>query len=180
MAASAIQIFREHPEEHRLSLAECEAVCQVARAVESVEESKEIGRMRVPRVIISASGMATGGRVLHHLKSFAPDARNTVLFTGHQAVGTRGAAMIGGAKAIKIHGHYVPVHADVVMLDNLSAHADAVEILDWLHHFEKPPRETFAVHGEPVAADALRLRIEETLGWKVRAPEYGERATLWP
>lgn len=178
MAASAIRIFREHPEEHGLTAAECEAVCAVARATESVEESKEIDRMRYPRIIISASGMATGGRVLHHLKALASDARNTVLFTGHQAVGTRGAAIIGGAKAIKIHGHYVPVHAEVGVLDNLSAHADAVEILDWLHHFEKPPRETFIVHGEPAAADALRLRVEESLGWTVRVPEYRESAVL--
>lgn len=178
MAASAIRIFREHPEEHGLSAAECEAICAVARATESVEESKEIGRMRFPRVIISASGMATGGRVLHHLKAFLPDARNTVLFTGHQAVGTRGAALIGGAKSVKIHGHYVAAHAEVGVLDNLSAHADASEILAWLRNFEAPPRETFIVHGEPAAADALRLRIEETLRWKVRVPGYGEKAVL--
>jgi metallo-beta-lactamase family protein len=178
MAASAIRIFREHPEEHRLSVAECEAVCGVARAVESVEESKAIDRMRFPRVVISASGMATGGRVLHHLKAFASDARNTIAFVGHQAAGTRGAAMIGGAKAIKVHGHYVPVHAEVAVLANLSAHADGVEILDWLHHFEAAPRETFVVHGEPTAADALRLRVEESLGWKVRVPEYRESVTL--
>jgi metallo-beta-lactamase family protein len=134
--------------------------------------------MRFPRVIISASGMATGGRVLHHLKSFAPDARNTVLFVGHQAMGTRGAAMIGGAKTIKIHGRYVPIQAEVGVLDNLSAHADAAEILDWLHHFLRPPRETFVVHGEPAAADALRLRIEETLRWSVHVPEYRERRPL--
>lgn len=178
MAASAIRIFAEHPEEHRLSPAECDAVCGVARAVESVEESKAIGRMHFPRVIISASGMATGGRVLHHLKGFAPDARNTVVFVGHQAVGTRGAAMIAGAKSIKIHGRYVPVRAELAVLDNLSAHADADEILDWLHHFERPPLETFVVHGEPPAADALRLRIEETLGWKVRVPDYRETREL--
>jgi metallo-beta-lactamase family protein len=178
MAASAIRIFQEHPDEHSLSPADCEAVCGVARAVESVEESKEIGRMRYPRVIISASGMATGGRVLHHLKAFAPDARNTILFVGHQAVGTRGAAMLGGAKSIKIHGQYVSVHAELGVLDNLSAHADADEILDWLHHFERSPRTTFIVHGEPAAADALRLRIEETLRWNVRVPDYRERAAL--
>src|SRR5690606_17303134 len=120
MAASAIRIFRRHPAAHRLSAAECDAVCSVAHAVESPEESKAIGRMRVPRVIISASGMATGGRVLHHLKTVAPDPRSTVAFVGHQAVGTRGAAMLGGARAIKIHGHYVPIHADVAVLDNLS------------------------------------------------------------
>jgi metallo-beta-lactamase family protein len=178
MAASAIRIFREHPEEHRLTQAECEAVCGVARAVESVEESKAIDRMRYPRVIISASGMATGGRVLHHLKAFAPDERNTVLFVGYQAVGTRGAAMLGGARSIKIHGQYVPVHAEVGVLENLSAHADYAEILGWLDGFGSPPVETFIVHGEPVAADALRLRIEETLRWRCRVPDYRERAEL--
>jgi metallo-beta-lactamase family protein len=180
MARSAIEIFREHPAEHRLSPAECDAVCSIARAVESPEESREIGRMRVPRVIVSASGMLTGGRVLHHLKAFGPDARNTVVFVGHQAVGTRGAAMVAGARAVKIHGHYVPIRSELAVLDNLSAHADAPEILDWLHHFEVSPRETFVVHGEPVAADALRLRIEESLGWSVRVPEYRETATLEP
>lgn len=178
MAASAIRIFQRHPEEHGLSAAECEEVCSVARATESVEESKELTRMRYPRIIISASGMATGGRVLHHLKALAPDPRNTILFTGHQAAGTRGAAMMRGARSIKIHGHYVPVHATVDVLDNLSAHADAVEILDWLFHFETPPRKTFIVHGEPEAADALRLRIEEALGWSVHLPEYREQVDL--
>ncbi|HET8656262.1 MAG TPA: MBL fold metallo-hydrolase [Longimicrobiaceae bacterium] len=178
MAASAIEIFGRHPEEHRLSPAECRAVCGVARAVESVEESKAIDRMRAPRVIISASGMATGGRVLHHLKAFAPEPRNSIVFVGHQAMGTRGAAMLGGARSVKIHGQYVPVRAEVAVLDNLSAHADAAEILDWMHHFEEPPRETFLVHGEPQASDALRLRIEETLGWTVRVPEYRERVVL--
>jgi metallo-beta-lactamase family protein len=134
--------------------------------------------MRYPRVIISASGMATGGRVLHHLKAFAPDERNTVLFVGYQAVGTRGAAMLGGARSIKIHGQYVPVHAEVGVLENLSAHADYAEILGWLDGFGSPPVETFIVHGEPVAADALRLRIEETLRWRCRVPDYRERAEL--
>ena len=178
MAASAIDIFGRHPQEHNLTPQEANAVSSIARAVESVEESKEIGRMRVPRIIISASGMATGGRVVHHLKALAPDARNTILFAGHQAIGTRGASLVGGARSVKIHGHYVPVHAEVAVLDNLSAHADAAEILDWLQNFEEPPTRTFIVHGEPAAADALRLRIEESLGWAVRVPEHGEKADL--
>lgn len=178
MAAAAIQIFRANPTEHRLSVAEANAVCGVAKAVESVEESKAIDAMRYPRIIISASGMATGGRVVHHLKALAPNPRNTILLTGHQAIGTRGAAILGGAKAVKIHGRYVPINAEVTLLDNLSAHADAVEILDWLHQFHTPPRVTFITHGEPAAADALRLRIEETLGWQVRVPDYMERAFL--
>ena len=178
MAASAIEIFHRHPLEHRLSAAECDAVCAVAEATESVEESKEIGRMRYPRVIISASGMATGGRVLHHLKAFAPDPRNAIVFVGHQAVGTRGALMLGGARAIRIHGAHVQVHADVHSLDNLSAHADYVEILDWLHHFEEGPRETFITHGEPDAAAALKTRIEDTLGWTCRVPHHDQTVVL--
>ena len=178
MAANAIEIFRHHPEYHGLGVEECAAVCQVAKATESVEESKEIGRMRFPRLIISASGMATGGRVLHHLKSLGTDPRNTILFVGHQAAGTRGAALLAGARQIKIHGHYIRIDAEVASLDNLSAHADAAEILDWLHHFEHPPRQTFVTHGEPVAADALRLRVQEAFGWDVRVPEHGETVQL--
>ena len=178
MAASAIRIFREHPLEHRLNAAECDAVCAVAEATESVEESKEIGRMRYPRVIISASGMATGGRVLHHLKAFAPDTRNTILFVGHQAVGTRGALMVGGARMIKVHGKHVQVNADVDVLDNLSAHADYAEMLDWLHHFEQAPRTTFITHGEPDSAAAFRGMIEDSLGWRCHVPSHGEAVAL--
>ena len=178
MAASAIDIFRRHPLGHSLSAAECDAVCDIARATESVQESKEVGAMRYPRIIISASGMATGGRVLHHIKALAPDARNTIVFVGHQAVGTRGALMVSGVRTVKIHGRHVPVHADVHVLDNLSAHADHVEILDWLHHFEAAPRETFITHGEPAAALAMKEHIEGTLGWTCRVPQYGETAAL--
>jgi metallo-beta-lactamase family protein len=178
MAASAIRIFREHPLEHRLSAAECDAVCAVARATETVEESKEMDRTRYPRVIISASGMATGGRVLHHLKAFAPDARNTILFVGYQAVGTRGALMVGGSRTIKMHGMHVPVNADVEVLDNLSAHADYAEMLEWLRHFEQAPRTTFITHGEPAAAAALKKSIEDALGWTCHVPSHEESVTL--
>jgi metallo-beta-lactamase family protein len=115
-------------------------------------------------IIVAASGMATGGRVVHHLRAFAPDPRNTILFSGFQAGGTRGAAILAGAESVKIHGAYVPVRAEVGLIDNLSAHADCDEILAWLKRFERPPRETFVTHGEPAAADALRHRIEEELG----------------
>jgi metallo-beta-lactamase family protein len=164
----------------RLSREECEAAWASARPIESVEESKALDRMSTPRVIISASGMATGGRVVHHLKVMAPDPRNTVLFAGYQAVGTRGATIAGGARQVKIHGEYVPIRAEVVLLDTLSAHADWAEILDWLDGFSRPPSETFVTHGEPVAADALRLRIEERFGWHARVPEHAETAVLAP
>jgi metallo-beta-lactamase family protein len=132
----------------------------------------------MPKVIISASGMATGGRVLHHLKAYAPDRRSTILFAGFQAGGTRGAAMVAGAESIKIHGQYVPVRAQVRNLDMLSAHADTDEILRWLRGFTSPPRMTYVIHGEPAASDALRHRIEEELGWPCMAPEHGQKVEL--
>jgi metallo-beta-lactamase family protein len=178
MASSATEIFRRHPEAHRLSAEECEAAFRTAVPVESVAESREVDAMRYPRIVISASGMATGGRVLHHLKAMGTDPRNTILFAGFQAAGTRGAAMVAGAKSVKIQGSYIPIRAEVRSLDNLSAHADADEVLGWLGDFERPPRETFVTHGEPVAADALRHRIEEGLGWSCRLPEYRERVFL--
>jgi metallo-beta-lactamase family protein len=149
-----------------------------AKIVNSVEESIALNQRQQPMVIIAASGMATGGRVLHHLKAFAPDPRNTILFVGFQAGGTRGAAMIAGADAIKIHGEYVRLRAQVSQIDNMSAHADADEILDWLSHFSKPPKQTFITHGEPAAADALRRRIEEKLHWPCRVPDYLESVEL--
>ena len=126
----------------------------------------------------AASGMVTGGRVLHHLKAFAPDPRNAIVLAGFQSGGTRGAAIAGGAESVKIHGEQVPIRAEVAMLSNLSAHADCTETLDWLRHFSRPPSKTFITHGEPAAADALRQSIEERLKWPCVVPDYLERASL--
>ena len=178
MAIEATGLYDQHPGEHRLNPDQCRAMAAAAHQVQSVEESRRVNALRDPMIVVSASGMATGGRVLHHLKAFAPDPRNTILFTGFQAGGTRGASMVGGAKTIKIHGEQIPVRAEVVLLDQLSAHADAGEILDWLGRFEAAPRQTFITHGEPAAADALRRRIEEKLHWRCRVPDYLESATL--
>lgn len=178
MASDATHIFCRHLGEHRLTPAQCKRMCAVAKYVNSVEESKELNVYRGPMIVISASGMATGGRVLHHLKAFAPDPRSTILFAGYQAGGTRGAAMLAGAESIKIHGEYVPVRAEVAVLHQMSGHADYSEILHWLQHFECPPRETFITHGEPVAADALRVRIREQLGWRCQVPEYQQKVLL--
>ena len=164
MAVNVTRIFHAHQDEHRLTPDECDGMCGAARIVNSVEESQRLNMLRGPMVIISASGMATGGRVVHHLKAFAPDPRS--------------AAMVAGAESVKIHGAYVPVRAEVALLDNMSAHADYAETLDWLAHFRAPPRMTFITHGEPVAADALRLRIEERFGWRCAVPEYLETAEL--
>jgi metallo-beta-lactamase family protein len=178
MAAEATRVLQRHCGEHRLTPEQCGAMGDAARVIANMEESIWLAGQPGPAIIISASGMATGGRVLHHLKALAPDKRNTVLFVGFQASGTRGAAMLAGAQAVKIHGEYVPVRAEVAILNNLSAHADYTETLEWLRHFDAPPRQTFLVHGEPPAADALRLRIEEQLHWQIYLPEYKECVDL--
>ncbi len=178
MAIDASEVFCAHADEHRLDEAACRAVCGVAEYTRDVEASKALDRMAMPSVIISASGMATGGRVLHHLKRFAPDSRATILFAGFQAGGTRGAAMVAGATRVKIHGNYYPVRAEVHDLHMLSAHADEDEILAWLGRFDTPPRTTFVTHGEPAASDALRQRIEEALDWPCVVPEHGETRVL--
>lgn len=178
MATDATHIFCRHLGEHRLTPAQCKQMCGVAKYVNSVEESKDLNVHRGPMIVVAASGMATGGRVLHHLKTYAPDPRSTILFAGYQAGGTRGAAMLAGAESIKIHGEHVPMRAEVVALSQLSGHADYTETLHWLQHFETPPRETFITHGEPAAADALRLRIQEQLGWRCQVPEYQQKVML--
>lgn len=178
MAVDATEVYRKHRQDHRLNFEQCQAMCHAAKIVNSVEESIALNQRRTPMVIIAASGMATGGRVLHHLKAFASDPRNTILFAGFQAGGTRGAAMLTGVDSIKIHGEYVPLRAKVLQIDNLSAHADAGEILSWLSHFKIAPKRTFITHGEPAASDCLRKKIEETLHWDCRIPEYLELADL--
>jgi metallo-beta-lactamase family protein len=178
MAANVTSLYLRFRDQHRLSPAQCAAMCNAATIVNGVEESKALNASPWPKVIIAASGMATGGRVLHHLRAFGPDARNSILFTGFQSVGTRGRAIVDGATSIKMFGENVNLRAEVVMLDSLSAHADCDEILGWLAGFAKPPRRTFITHGEPVAAQALRQRIGESLRWNCEVPAHLETAEL--
>ena len=178
MAINATRLYHEYMAEHRLTDEECAAAHSVAQMVNSADDSRALNARSGPMIIISASGMATGGRVLHHLKAFAPDPRNLIVLPGFQAAGTRGAALAAGATEIKIHGEYVPVRAEVVKLDSMSAHADYAEILQWLRGFRRAPKRTFVTHGEPAAADEMRRRIEETLGWQVSVPEHGEKVRL--
>nr|WP_294840000.1 MBL fold metallo-hydrolase [uncultured Methylotenera sp.] len=178
MAVDATEIFNLYHGEHRLSEEQCRALFSTAHVVNSIEQSKALNEAKGPMIILSASGMASGGRVVHHLKAFVSNANNTILFVGFQAAGTRGATMLDGAESIKIHGEYIPVRAHVELISNLSAHADYSEILDWLAGFEAPPKKTFIVHGEPVAADAMRRHIEEKLHWQVVMPDYLETIVL--
>lgn len=148
------------------------------RVVTDISESREVQDSRDAAIVISASGMATGGRVLHHLRHGLPDPRNTVLFVGYQAAGTRGRALKDGATTTRIHGEDVPVRARIEAIDSMSAHADVNEIMRWLGGFTRPPAVTCLVHGEPGPMDALRARIERERGWTVKTPAHQEKMEL--
>jgi metallo-beta-lactamase family protein len=138
-----------------------------------VDESKAIAQQHGPKIILAASGMATGGRVLHHLALYLGHHRNMVVLTGYQAPGTRGDSLSRGNKAIRIHGQDVPVRAEVVQLQSASAHADASQLMDWLRASPHAPHRVFITHGDLGASDALRQRIEHELGWRALVPEHG-------
>jgi metallo-beta-lactamase family protein len=165
MAIDATELLQRRLTDHRLSREDCKSVCAVATYVRDVDESKAVTASPAPKVVIAGSGMATGGRVLHHIKAYGPQAKNTIVFAGFQPVGTRGAKLLAGADETKIFGEWVPIRAAVADLPMLSAHSDANEILRWLGTSGKPPRRTFIVHGEPAASEALRTRIGRELGW---------------
>lgn len=177
MATDVTGIYHEHRSDHRLTEAECRTMCTAARFVNSVEESKSLNQARGPMIIISASGMATGGRVVHHLKAFAPDAKNMILFTGYQAAGTRGAAMVRGVDSIRIHGEQIPLGAEVVQLQSTSGHGDCDQLVSWLKSAPAAPRRVFITHGEPAAAAALRTHIGRELSTEAMVPEHGETIT---
>ncbi|WP_020407203.1 MBL fold metallo-hydrolase RNA specificity domain-containing protein [Hahella ganghwensis] len=178
MAISATEIFCHYHHLHRLTPEQCHAIDQGTQYVRTVEESIDLNQRKFPSIIVSASGMASGGRVLHHLKALLSDHRNSVVFAGFQAPGTRGDSLVNGAQQIKIHGQYYPVRASIYQLDALSAHADYDEILSWLENFTAPPKHTFITHGEPLASDALRLCIKDRLNWSVSVPEYQDKVTF--
>ncbi len=178
MAAESNRAFAANAGEFKLSKHEIQNLWRNVRIVQTPEESKALNEKKDPAIIIAASGMATGGRVLHHLKSLSSDPRNTILFVGFQAGGTRGDSIVRGAKEVKIHGQYWPIHAEVVNLETLSAHADSDEIMAWISGFKKKPKAVFVTHGEPEAADALRHRIEEELRIPALVPEHGQEMEL--
>jgi len=172
LAKDATQIFRQYHDLHRLNPELSQKVCEIATYVNTKEESKALDLELFPKVIISASGMLEGGRVLHHIRVFAPDAKNTVVFAGYQASGTRGADMIQGKREIKAFGETIAINADVHVLSNMSAHADYEEILEWLSHFNHHPKKIFITHGEPDAAQSLKQKIEERFDWTCHVPDY--------
>ncbi len=184
MATDATEIFLSHPEAHRLELRRLESNGENPlrlprlRFVKSLEESLALDGRDGPMVIISASGMATGGRILHHLEGFLPDPKATVLFVGYQAAGTRGRSLLEGAKELKMRGKMVPVRAEIAQIDGYSAHADKEELLRWLSGFEKAPATTFLVHGEGIASSVLGDAVRSRYGWKTSIPTLGDTVNL--
>jgi metallo-beta-lactamase family protein len=178
MAIDATELFRRHRDQHRLSTEDCERMRALVTYTRRPEESMAAMLAGGPKIIISASGMATGGRVLHHLKALAGNPRHCIVFPGFQAAGTRGAVLLAGATSIKIHGTYHTVRAQIARIDSLSAHADYREILDWLARVRAAPRTTYVVHGEASAQDAMRLHLADELGWHAEIPDFRESVQL--
>jgi metallo-beta-lactamase family protein len=173
-----IDVFDEEAKAVFQKTGKCPISCPNLQFVHTREESQKINDMKFPAIIISASGMATGGRILHHLKYRLPDSRNTILFVGYQSVGTRGQMLKDGARTIKMHGEMVPVRAQIRSLEAFSGHADSKEIMRWLRTFQKPPILTFVVHGEKESSEALANEIHRSLGWKTHIPKYLESHDL--
>jgi len=181
MAIKAVEIFMKHSEEYTLQSAEL--IRKYRTPVEwqgfifaqTAEESKKINESNFPSIIISSSGMVTGGRILHHLAQRLPDPKNLVLFIGFQAPGTRGAIIKGGAPEVKIFGQFIPIRAQVEAIEQFSDHADPPEMLEWLQTFKNKPGVTYLVHGEPTASSQLRALMKKELGWNVQVAEYMEK-----
>lgn len=178
MAASATKIFQRYAHEHNLSQKHADAICNSVKVVNTPEESRALDENPMTKIILSASGMATGGRVLHHLKVFAPDPKHSIVFAGYQVPGTRGAKIVAGNTEIKIHGEYYPVRAHVHALENISAHADYAEVLTWLRHLQKPPIKVFITHGERSAAVSLKEKIETRFHFNCVIPDYLDEEAL--
>lgn len=183
MAAKALQFYAQRADELDPEVQpEARRLCSFCTArmttVASAQQSRDLVASRKPAIVIASSGMATGGRVLYHLQSVLPQPQHTVLFVGFQAAGTRGRALLEGAKAVRMKGRDVAVAATIEHLNSMSAHADATEIMRWLSGFTAAPEATYLVHGEPTALTALQQRISAEKGWKVQVAEYQQRVEL--
>lgn len=184
MAIKAVEIFLKHSEEYTAQAADLirkygsPLEWPSFTFAETAEQSKKINASQSPSIIVSSSGMVTGGRILHHLAQRLPDPKNLVVFIGFQAPGTRGATIKNGAPEVKIFGQFVPIRAQVAAFEQFSDHADPPELLEWLRTFKNKPGATYLVHGEPVASSQLRDRMKKELGWNVQVAEYMERVDV--
>lgn len=183
MAISVTDLYEKHREDHNLQFTEEERKedplnVREIHMTRSVEDSKKINAVKTPCLILSASGMGSGGRVVHHLLQRLPDARNLVMMVGYQAEGTPGRALLDGARSLRLHGEEVTVRAEIVDLPQFSAHADRTEMTRWLGNFQAAPRQMFLVHGEPEGATALRSSVAEKFHWRVSVPAYLDSVDL--
>jgi metallo-beta-lactamase family protein len=178
MATSASELYCRRTEEHRLTRDQCMQMCEYVTYVRSVEESKQLTREKFPKVILSANGMATGGRILHHIKAYGVDPRNSLLFVGYQSPETRGAKLLEGQREIKIHGLKIEIRAAVHAMDDLSAHADQQELLKWIQSVPKKPQSVFLTHGEPDASQTLAERIRSKTACATYIPDLTETVEL--
>jgi metallo-beta-lactamase family protein len=178
MAQAATAIHARFNDAHRLTPEEGRRMCEFATPVRTVEESKALNLRKGPMVIISASGMLTGGRVLHHVMAFGSEPRNAIVLAGFQAAGTRGARLAAGERSLRIFGRDTAINAEVIALQGLSGHADRAGLMDWLRGAPRAPEIVYVTHGEPEASDALRYAIEHELGWSARVPEHLEAVDI--
>jgi metallo-beta-lactamase family protein len=178
MAIDATDLYCQYSEEHRLNKDLAEAVCKTATLSRTVEESKSINDVPGPKIIISSSGMISGGRVLHHVAQYIGDQKNYIVLVGYQAAGTRGRSLLEGAHQIKIFGQYYEVHAHIENLHGLSAHADQQDLIKWLKQSKLKNPKVFVTHGEPQAAITLRQKLKETFQWQVEVPKEGDEFKL--
>ena len=178
MAINASDILSRFADEHKLSPELCKLICNEVKYVNTPEESKALDQNKTQKIIISASGMLEGGRILHHLKAYLPDEHSTIILTGFQAGGTRGASLERHETEIKIHGEMIPVRAKIAAMNNMSAHTDYQELLAWCKHFKHPPRKTFIIHGDIASSESLRDKISHELGWNCIIPNYLQQENL--
>ncbi|GAP54984.1 ribonuclease TTHA0252 [Arthrobacter sp. Hiyo6] len=178
MAIDASGMYQRHPDEHRLKPREYQDMYKLAKLTRTVDESKLLNLRGGPMTIISASGMLTGGRILHHIAAYGPDPKNAIILSGYQAGGTRGASLASGQRQLRIYGEDVRIRAEVIQMESLSAHADSDGLIEWMRAAEAEPRMTYITHGEPESSDALRIRIKRELGWRARVPEHLEAISL--
>jgi metallo-beta-lactamase family protein len=184
MAIKAVRIFMEHAEE--FSAETKSLIAKFGSPLEwqgfffdeTPQQSKKINESNYPAIIVSSSGMVTGGRVLHHLMHKLPDHRNTVMFIGFQAPGTRGAIIKGGAASVRIFSQEVTIRAQVVSIDQFSDHADTAELLEWMRTFSETPDVTYLVHGEPAASSQMQKELTKELGWEVKIAEWMQKVDL--
>jgi metallo-beta-lactamase family protein len=178
MAIKITHMLDEFSSEHKLSEKECMEMFDDTKFTSTADQSKRIFEQKVPSIIISASGMATGGRILHHIAHYGPDSLNTILLVGFQSVGTRGRMLQEGKKELKIYGQTVKINAEVEKLENMSAHADSEELLNWLKAFTKKPETLFIIHGELKSSNAFAEKVQKELNWKTVVPEYLQKEQL--